>query len=127
MEDASGRRLDWFWREWFVENDRFDQSIDTLLTQQAGDTLRIAVQYGNRERGVLPIRARFTFTDGSVQDFDYPAEVWSTNTVGYVRQYAFPGKKFSKLEIDPDHRLLDINRSDNVWPRSAAASKPVPQ
>src|ERR1700709_1123433 len=30
MEDVSGRRLDWFWREWFVENDRFDQSIQSV-------------------------------------------------------------------------------------------------
>jgi hypothetical protein len=126
MEDASGRRLDWFWREWFVENDRFDQSIDTLVSKTDGDTLHVAVQYGNRERGVLPIRARFTFTDGSVENFDYPAEVWSTNTVGYVREYAFPGKKLAKVELDPEHRLLDINRSDNVWPRNATPTKSTP-
>ena len=30
MEDASGHRLDWFWREWFVENPHFDQAIDAV-------------------------------------------------------------------------------------------------
>ena len=33
MEDVSGRRLDWFWREWFIENDRFDQAIDTVASR----------------------------------------------------------------------------------------------
>ena len=126
MEDASGRRLDWFWREWFVENARFDQSIDTLTTRTVGDTLQVAVQYGNRERGVLPIRARFTFTDGTTEDFIYPAEVWSTNSVYYVRQYAFPGKKLAKVELDPDKRLLDIDRSDNMWPRTATPARRPP-
>jgi hypothetical protein len=126
MEDASGRRLDWFWREWFAENERFDQSIDTVLTRNVGDTLQVAVQYGNRERGVLPIRARFTFTDGSVENFSYPAEVWSTNTTAYLRQYSFPGKKLAKIELDPDKRLVDINRSDNVWPKGASPSKVTP-
>ncbi len=114
MEDASGRRLDWFWREWFVENERFDQAVESVDTHQSGDTLQVAVIYGNRLRGVLPIRARFTFTDGTTQDFNYPAEVWSTNTSRYGREYAFVGKKLAKVELDPEHRLVDIERSNNV-------------
>jgi hypothetical protein len=124
MEDAGGRRLDWFFREWFIENRHFDQAIDTVATRQAGDTLHVAVMFGNRARGVLPIHARFTFTDGSSQEFDYPAEVWSTNSSHYVRQYAFTGKKLSKIEVDPDHRVPDIDRTSNVWPAMAGAPKP---
>ncbi|MBV9879806.1 MAG: M1 family metallopeptidase, partial [Gemmatirosa sp.] len=95
MEDASGKRLDWFYREWFLENPHFDQRIDTVATQQKGDTLNVAVVYGNAARGVLPIHARFTFAHGSTQQFDYPAEVWSTNTSKYLRRYAFVGKKLA--------------------------------
>jgi hypothetical protein len=120
MEDVSGRRLDWFWREWFLENPHFDQAIDSVLTQQRGDTLDVAVLYGNHARGVLPIRARFTFTDGSTQDFMYPAEVWSTNTRHYVREYAFPGKKLAKIELDPEQRLVDLDRTNNAWPSQKA-------
>jgi hypothetical protein len=115
MEDASGRRLDWFWREWFIENERFDQAVESVDSRQVGDTLQVRVMFGNRLRGVLPIRARFTFADGSTQDFAYPAEVWSTNTSHYIRQYAFLGKKLAKVELDPEHRLVDVDRSNNVW------------
>ncbi|HVZ76926.1 MAG TPA: M1 family metallopeptidase, partial [Gemmatimonadaceae bacterium] len=51
MEDAGGRRLDWFWREFFETNARFDQTIDTVATQVKGDTEHVAVQYGNLQRG----------------------------------------------------------------------------
>ncbi|MGH7583997.1 MAG: M1 family metallopeptidase [Gemmatimonadales bacterium] len=115
MEDAAGRRLDWFWREWFFETDRFDQAIDTVATRQAGDTQHVAVMYGNRMRGVLPILARFTFADGSTTDFDYPAEVWSTNTSHYIRRYAFAGKTLAKIELDPDQHIVDVERSNNTW------------
>jgi hypothetical protein len=115
MEDVGGRRLDWFWREWFKENPHFDQAIDTVLTRQVGDTQQVIVAYGNRARGVLPIRARFTFSDGSVEQYDYPAEVWSTNTTRYVRQYAFRGKTLRHIDLDPDERLVDIDRSNNAW------------
>lgn len=125
MEDVSGRRLDWFWREWFLMNPHFDQAIDTVVTVQRGDTLLVGVLYANRARGVLPIRARFLFTDGSIQEFDYPAEVWSTNTTQYPREYAFVGKKLARIELDPEHRLVDIDRANNEWPaKPPAAAKP---
>lgn len=115
MEDASGRRLDWFWREWFVENEHFDQAIDQVRMASSGDSNLVLVAYANRARGVLPIRARFTMSDGTTQDFNYPAEVWSTNTVRYIRRYSFVGKKVVKIELDPDHRLVDIDRTNNTW------------
>jgi hypothetical protein len=124
MEDVGGRRLDWFWREWFVENAKFDQAIDSVTQQTKGDTLIVGVMYGNRQRGVLPILARFTFSDGSTQDFKYPAEVWSTNTAHYVRRYKFTGKQLSKIELDSDKRLVDVDRSNNVW-TSSGAPKPA--
>jgi Peptidase family M1 domain len=116
MEDVSGRRLDWFWREWWFENDHFDQDIDSVKTAATGDTLHVAVWYGNRDRGVMPIRARLTFADSTVVNYDYPAEVWSTNTAQYLRQYTFVGKgALTKVELDPDHLVVDINRSNNTW------------
>jgi peptidase M1-like protein len=123
MEDVGGRRLDWFWREWFLENPHFDQAIDTVVTRQTGDTMDVAVMYGNRARGVLPIHARFTFSDGSTENFDYPAEVWSTNTTHYVRRYQFVGKKLTGIELDPEKRLIDLNRDNNAW--GAVTRKPV--
>jgi hypothetical protein len=121
MEDVGGKRLDWFWREWFVENPHFDQAIDTVATARNGDVENVVVQYGNHARGVLPIHARFSFSDGSTANFDYPAEVWSTNTTRYLRSYAFTGKTVSRIELDPDHRLPDVNRANNVWTASGAA------
>ncbi len=115
MEDGSGRRLDWFWREWFEQNQRFDQALDSVAVAQEGDTTTVTVVYGNHERGVLPIRARITLSDGTVEDFDYPAEVWSMDAAHYVRHYTFVGKRPAKIELDPDHRLVDINRTNNVW------------
>jgi hypothetical protein len=115
MEDVSGRRLDWFWREWFVENPHFDQTFDTVAVQKRGDTTMVTVAYANRARGVLPIRARFTLSDGTTADFNYPAEVWSTNTTQYVRQYKFVGKTPTKIELDPDKRLIDTDRTNNIW------------
>ena len=124
MEDVGGKRLDWFWREWFIENPHFDQAIDSVATTMRGGAQDVTVVYGNRARGVLPIRARFTFSDGSTTNYDYPAEVWSTNTTHYVRTYSFPGKTLTRIELDPEHRLVDINRANNVWTSGGTPARP---
>ncbi len=115
MEDVGGRRLDWFFREWIIENPHFDQAIDTVIVTSKGDTTTVNVAYANRARGVLPIRARFTFSDGTKVDYDYPAEIWSTNSLRYRRQYQFIGRKPVRIDLDPDKRLVDIDRANNVW------------
>ena len=120
MEDVSGRRLDWYWREWFVENPTFDQAIDSVAVTQRGDTSDVAVLYGNHARGVLPIRARFTFADGTTQAQDYPAEVWTMNTSQYARRYRFVGKRLARIDLDPDRRLVDVDRTNNTWQAEGA-------
>jgi hypothetical protein len=119
MEDVSGRRLDWFWREWFLENPHFDIGIDTVAHRQSGDIDSVAIRFRNFAKGVLPIRARFTFSDGSTQDVTYPAEVWSTNPLYYDRVYEFKGKKLTKVQLDPTNRVVDVDKSNNVWPRGS--------
>ncbi|MEO8333446.1 MAG: M1 family metallopeptidase, partial [bacterium] len=125
MEDVGGKRLDWFWREWFKENVKFDQAIDTVVVAPAPNGGQVVtVVYGNRARGVLPIHARFTYSDGSVDSYDYPAEVWSTNTTHYMRRYNVNGKTLTRIELDPDKRLVDIDRTNNTWGTPAPPPRP---
>lgn len=119
MEDVSGTRLDWFWREWFIDGMHFDQAVDDVQVETQGDTTLVTVAYGNHARGVLPIRARFTLSDGSVEDLEYPAEVWSMDPRRYVRHYGFVGRGLTAIELDPDHRLVDIDRTNNGWRATA--------
>ncbi|MBC7674223.1 MAG: M1 family metallopeptidase [Polaromonas sp.] len=125
MEDVGGKRLDWFWREWFKENPHFDQAIDTVVTSKSPQGANVVtVVYGNRARGVLPIHARFTYSDGTVENYDYPAEVWSTNTTHYMRRYTIGNKTLARIELDADKRLLDVDRTNNVWGSAAGGPKP---
>jgi hypothetical protein len=115
MESVGGMRLDWFWREWFYENPHFDQAIESVQSADSAGVHHVTVVYGNRARGVLPIRARFTFSDGTTQDYVYPALVWSTNSTNYLREYEFTGKTVTRIDLDPDHRLVDVDRTNNTW------------
>jgi hypothetical protein len=115
MEDVSGKRLDWFWREWFVNDYRFDQAVDTVVMATRGDSTLVQVRYANRALGVMPIIVRFTFTDGTKKDFRYPVEAWLATPGRYVRTYTFGGKRPTRIELDPDHLIPDVNIRNNVW------------
>ena len=115
MDDVAGRPLDWFWREWFLETPGFDQSVDSVSQTAQGADTHVTVVYGNRARGVFPILARFTFSDGTTQSFTYSADSWRANSTKYVVTYTFPRKTVTKIELDPDHHLIDTDRKNNVW------------
>jgi hypothetical protein len=122
MEDVGGRRLDWFWREWFLENPHFDQAIDTVVTKVTG-------RHDGHGGDVRQPRARCAADPRAlhvqrwvVENYDYPAEVWSTNTTHYVRRYRFVGKKPTGIELDPEKRLVDLNRDNNKWGRRDEAA-----
>jgi hypothetical protein len=115
MSAAAGRNLDWFWREWFLETPRFDQAIDSVSSTTHGQETRMRVVYGNRASGVMPLLVRFTFGDGTIQDYKYPAEVWATNGKTYTVSYTFTGKTVTKIALDPDLHLVDVDLANNSW------------
>ena len=114
MNAVSGHQLDWFWREWFLEPVRFDQGIEMVRIHNDGPTEHLVVQYSNQARGVLPLLVRFTFADGTTHDWVYPADVWQTNRHTYVQDYTV-AKHVTRIELDPEHHLVDLDRSNNTW------------
>ncbi len=115
MSDVSGQQLDWFWLEWFLSRTQFDQTIEGVIQKPQGGENRVTIQYGNRARGVLPILARVTFSDGSTRDLSEPVDVWRADPARYTASYMLPNKTITRIELDPDHRLVDVDRANNVW------------
>ena len=118
MENVSGRRLDWFWREWCrTRTHRFDQAVDSVRTGSQRRHQLHVVGAGTATGTAACCRSGRGSRSVTVrtENYDYPAEVWSTNTVQYRRDYDFVGKTLSKIELDPDHLLVDVDRSNNTW------------
>jgi hypothetical protein len=116
MDNVAGRPLQWFWREWFLETAGFDQGVDSVSQTAQGlqGNTQVRVVYGNHAHGVMPILARLTLSDGTIRNFSYPAESWRANSTRYVVTYTLP-QKVTKIELDPEHHLVDTDRKNNVW------------
>ena len=129
MEKVSGMELDWFEDYWVNTTHTIDYGIDTL----EGNILTLS------KLGIfpMPLDIVVTDTDGSehyiqvplsltrvdkIPEKKYASEKYSKDwhwTHPYHQvQIMMPADKIKKVEIDPSGRLLDVDRSNNVYPKS---------
>jgi len=113
MESEAGEDLSWWWRGWYANTWQLDLAIVGVDQGSANPAHAAVVQVASLDKLVLPATLRITYSDGKVVDMRLPAETW-------IRQgktgVAIPGSgKIVRAEIDPDHKIPDRDRTNNVW------------
>jgi hypothetical protein len=111
MESESGEDLSWWWRGWYANNWQMDLAVDTISTAKDGTPL---VRVASRDKLVMPATLRVTYADGRTSDVALPAETWIRQAATDV---AVPHGTVVRAELDPDHKLPDRDRSNNVATR----------
>lgn len=111
MESDAGEDLSWWWRGWYQNNWQLDLAVAGLESTADGTPL---ARVEARDRLVMPATLRATYSDGRVVDVRLPAETWIRQA---FTQVALPKGVVSKVEVDPDHRIPDRDRGNNVFPR----------
>jgi hypothetical protein len=114
MDSESGEDLSWWWRGWYANNWQLDLAVTGIQpfpakSGQQGSLVRVE----SLEKLVMPVTMRLTFADGTSRDVRLPAETW-------IRQAAVdvpvPGASpVIRAELDPDHKIPDRDRSNNVF------------
>jgi aminopeptidase N len=109
VEDVAGRELDWFWRGAFYESWAFDQAIASVET--TGDGVVVIVR--DERRLPLPVLLEVTYADGRTVERRVGVAPWlkGKRTV----EVTLPPGTVTRVQIDPEQRLPDVDRSDNVW------------
>jgi len=108
MESETGEDLGWFWRGWFEQNWQLDLAVTGI------DAGKHSVGIANNDKLVMPSTLKVDFTDGSSTSIRVPVETWQQHVTFDV---LVPGDKpIRSATIDPDHKLPDRDRSNNVFP-----------
>lgn len=71
---------------------------------------------------IMPILVAITYEDGSVQNFQYPAQIWRKNNDTAKKVYATE-KAIKSIQIDPKLMTADIDVTNNSWPKTEQKSK----
>jgi len=113
MENYSGETLDWFWRGWFMNQWRIDQSVDDIAYTNRDPSQGSTITISNREQLPMPITLEITEANGNVTRKTLPVEIWQH---GATWKFKFNStSKISRVVVDPDKNYPDMNRSNNLW------------
>jgi hypothetical protein len=113
MENYSGETLDWFWRGWFMNQWRIDQSVDDVAYINRDPSQGCIITISNREQLPMPITLEITDANGTVTRKTLPVEIWQH---GATWKFKFNStSKISRIVVDPNKNYPDMNRSNNLW------------
>ncbi|WDF54016.1 M1 family metallopeptidase [Mucilaginibacter sp. KACC 22063] len=115
MENYTGENLNWFWRSWFQNNWRLDQSVREVKYVNDDPSKGALITLDNLDKMPMPVVMDITTKDGKTTRVKLPVEIWMRN-VYFV--YKFPStEKITSVVIDPDKKFPDYNQANNTWPR----------
>ncbi len=109
VEDVAGRELDWFWRGAFYESWALDQAVGSVETTDD----EVVVTVRDERRLPMPVLLEAEYADGRTVERRVGVDPWlaGRRTV----EVSLPSGTVTRVTLDPDQGLPDIDRSDNVW------------
>lgn len=97
------------------ERREFERAVDE-------DKNYYVLEFSNQGGLVMPILIEFTFTDGSTEFMNIPAEIWRRNHLSVKKIFVFD-KEVERVELDPDWYTADTNVENNHYPRRIIPSR----
>ncbi|MFZ9160722.1 MAG: M1 family metallopeptidase, partial [Aquirufa sp.] len=113
MEDGAGEDLGWFWRAWFYELWRLDQSVKDVDYVEQDPTKGAVITIENLDKMAMPAVVEVELSSGEKERFTFPVEIWQRGSTWTFRTSTkLPIKA---VVIDPDHSFPDMDSKNNTW------------
>jgi hypothetical protein len=114
MNDASGEDLNWFWKEWFFTTWKLDQAVQSVTYVNNDPSKGAVITLVNKDKMAMPVDLKITQSNGQTETIHFPVNIWQRG--GGVWKFKYPStSSITKVEIDPDHQLADVDTKNNVW------------
>ena len=110
-EEESGKDLKWFFNEWLQTSKYCDYSVDHVHKNK--------ITVAKRGGITMPVEIQIKYRDKSEETVQ-----WDGRENGKEIEVK-PFQKIQEVTVDPRKELLDIDRTNNFWPRKIRV-KPVP-
>ncbi len=110
IDNVSGEDLSWFWRGWFVQNYKLDQSIKDVTYDSIKGTI---VTLENLDMLAMPVIIGYETVSGVKGTMNLPVEIWNNTATFKVKLPVTEAVK--NVTIDPDKVFPDMNYGNNKW------------
>ena len=109
MMAGSGKKLNWFFYNWFYTPSYIDLALDNAKEVKTGYDLSIR----NIGGFAVPFDVDVTYTDGSTETFHQTPAVWEKDQKATV-VHINTGKAIKTATLN-GHIFMDANEKDNTW------------
>ena len=117
IENYTGETLDWFWRGWFINNWKLDQSVNAVEYRNNDSTKGSIITISNLEKLAMPVTVEVKEAGGKTGRMKLPVEIWEH---GSTWKFFYPSTgKVESVVLDPDKHLPDMNDANNTWKSGA--------
>tara|TARA_B110000046_G_scaffold185480_1_gene227279 strand:+ start:14848 stop:17082 length:2235 start_codon:yes stop_codon:yes gene_type:complete len=116
MENVAGEDLRWFWRGWFINSWKLDQAVTKVKYIKNDPTQGAVITIENLEKMPMPVVIELKTKSGKVTRKTLPVEIWKRNVTWTFK--VDTTEELSKVVIDPDFVLPDVDSSNNKWKAS---------
>ncbi|HNP21826.1 MAG TPA: M1 family metallopeptidase [Panacibacter sp.] len=113
MENYAGETLDWFWRGWFMNQWKIDQSVEDVAYISGDPAKGAIITIANKEQLPMPVTVEITEAGGNTSRKMLPVEIWQHGGTWKFRTNST--SKITRVVIDPDKNYPDVNRNNNIW------------
>ncbi len=113
MESESGEDLSWFWKEWFYNNWQFDVAVQSVSYNKEDPKNGADINIINLQKMALPVTMGINLQDGSKMKMQLPVETWLQSDEHTIHLQTT--QPITSVVLDPENRLPDSNRENNVW------------
>ena len=113
MDNVAGENLSWFWKGWFVENYKLDQSIISVTYIKNDPANGAIVTIANLDQLAMPINLFYETETGVKGTIKLPVEIWNNTNSKKIKLPSI--EKLKKVMIDPDKIYPDMDFSNNEW------------
>ncbi|MEY8758784.1 M1 family metallopeptidase [Chryseobacterium tongliaoense] len=120
MENVSGEELNWFWRGWFLNKWKIDQSVKNVKYINSDYKNGAQITIENLGQLPMPTTVQVKFKDGTTQVSKIPVEVWKRNTEWTFKINS--NKEIDEVKLDPNGQIPDVNAKNNSWTSAQAVA-----
>ena len=120
MDNGAGEDLGWYWRGWFFETWKLDQSVKGVKYTDSAPEKGSIITIENLDKLAMPAVVEIQESNGKKTRVQLPVEIWQRG--GTWSFQANTTSTISQVVIDPDQKLPDYNSKNNTWKGEATPS-----
>ena len=123
MNNGAGENLNWFWKGWFINTWKVDQQVGGVKYFEGNPGNGVLITLANNGELPMPVTVEIHESNHHSGRVQLPVEIWQRSG-----EWTFHYPSTSLIDsvvVDPDRRLPDVDRTNNVWMSAVPERRPM--